>query len=240
MRTLLIFALASFATGTLVVARARTQTVPPAVVRLTPSERALVEGSRAAIIKSGITERYFDEHFRMLRVIDQPGDRRVVWRLSVGGYEATVNDSVGFYTEGVRRVDTHSVAGAFPSTSDITRTITRRRAELLLRRCLGSYTNPQVEYRGHTAGGMAALLLTGQRVVEPRRDRGREARERREREEEREERERRERARNAGTGTRQMDEAEEEEDEGERPVILTGAVDLVTGRCSIGRAQATP
>src|SRR3712207_8046348 len=47
------------------------------------------------------------------------------------------SDSVGFYTEGARRVDTHSVASTLPKTSDIGRTLTRRRAETLMRRCIG-------------------------------------------------------------------------------------------------------
>src|SRR4051794_7995297 len=113
------------------------QTAPPK--GLTDSEQALVAGSREAIIKTGITPAFFEEHFRLARVLDRPGDRRVVWRLSVGGYEATVNDSVGYYTEGPRRVDTHSVAATLSQTSDITRTITRRRAELLMRRCIGRF-----------------------------------------------------------------------------------------------------
>lgn len=206
------------------------QTAPPKV--LTDSEKALVAGSREAIIKTGLTAAFFDRHFRVARVFDRPGDRRVVWRLSFGGYEATVNDSVGYYTEGPRRVDTHSVAATLPSTSDITRTITRRRAELLMRRCVGRFTNPQVEYRAHGADGRAALLLTAQSVV-PRR---REAREHREREE----REARERARGQTGGTVSQSDVVEEEEDGDPPVVVLGAVNLVTGECSVGYGQAGP
>src|SRR5215210_2021089 len=163
---------------------------------LTVSERALVEGSREAIIKTGLSAAFFDEHFRVASVADRGGDRRVVWRLSVGGHEASVNDSIGFYTEGARRVDTHSVAATLNETADITRTITRRRAESVMRRCIGRFTGPQVEYRAHGAGGRAALLLTAHSLV-PRRREAREARERRELEE----RERRERARAGDTQT---------------------------------------
>lgn len=209
---------------------------------LTASERALVAGSREAIIKTGVSADFFDRHFRVARVLDRPGDRRVVWRLSVGGHEAAVNDSVGYYTEGARRVDTHSVGATLSETSDITRTITRRRAEQLMRRCIGRFRDPQVEYRAHGAGGRAALLLTAHSLVPRREERGRdarEARERREREErEREERERRERAQ-AG-GSQATDEVEEEDEEGEGPVVVLGAVDLVTGECTVGYGQAGP
>ena len=166
MRTLLPFIIAA---AFLAAAHgAAAQTAPPE--GLTASERALVAGSREAIIKTGVSPAFFDRHFRVARVVDGAGDRRVVWRLSVGGHEATVNDSVGFYTEGARRVDTHSVAATLSETSDITRTITRRRAELLMRRCIGRFRNAQVEYRAHGAAGRAALLLTAHSLVPRRRE----------------------------------------------------------------------
>jgi hypothetical protein len=244
MRVLLLCALAAFALVATWSPGAGAQKAPAAdAAALNVSERALVAGSREAVIKTGISAAFFDRHFRVARVIDRPGDRRVVWRLSVGGHEATVNDAVGFYTEGARRVDTHSVAATLSDTSDITRTLTRRRAELLMRRCIGRFTNAQVEYRAHGAGGQAALLLTAQTLVPRRREgrvrEGREARERREREErEREERERRERARSGGSQA--LDEIEAEDEEGEGPVVVLGAVDLVTGECTVGYGQAGP
>jgi len=235
MRTLLLLALAAF---TIVAAQSSStgaQKAPAAdAAALTAAERALVAGSREAIIKTGISAAFFDAHFRVARVFDRPGDRRVVWRFSVGEHEAAVNDAVGYYTEGGRRVDTHSVAATLTKTSDITRTITRRRAELLMRRCIGQFRDPQVEYRAHGAEERAALLLTAHSLV-PRR---REERGRREREErEREERERRERAQSGGSQA--MDEVEEDEG-GEGPVVVLGAVDLVTGRCTVGYGQAGP
>ncbi len=231
-----------------ILAAAACAAAPGAAVHPTPqqrelnaSEKSLVEGSREAILQTGITEAFFDEHFRLARVVDLPGDRRVVWRLSVGGYEAAVSDSVGFYTEGGRRVDTHSVAGTLNSTSDLTRTIPRARAERIMRRCIGKFSNPQVEYRAHGPDGAAALLLTAETLVVPRGGTGRAARERMEREErEREERERRERARRQSQGAPPADETGEEDEGGDRVVVLLGAVDLSTGKCTVGRGQAGP
>ena len=234
MRTLLLFALLALAALS---AGAGAQQKAPAAdaPALNASERALVEGSRAAIIKTGISAAFFDEHFRLARVVDRAGDRRVVWRLSVGSYEATVNDSIGYYTEGARRVDIHSVANTLASTSDITRTITRRRAELLMRRCIGHFINPQVEYRAQGADGRAALLLTAHSLVPRRREgRGQEARERREKEE----RERRASAQPGGAPA--VDEVVEEDEGGEGPIVMLGAVDLVTGECSVGYGQSGP
>lgn len=227
MRTLLLSILAA---AILAAPRFAGAQKTPADGSLNDSERALVEGSREAIIKTGLSAAFFDEHFRVASVVDRAGDRRVVWRLSVNGYEASVNDSIGFYTEGARRVDTHSVAATLNETSDITRTIPRRRAEAIMRLCIGRFLDPRVEYRAHGAGGRAALLLTAHSLV-PRR---REARVRGELEE----RERRGRAR-AG-GSQASDEVGSEDEEGEGPVVVLGAVDLVTGECTVGYGQAGP
>jgi hypothetical protein len=205
---------------------------------LNASEKSLAEGSREAIIKTGLSEAFFDEHFRVSRVVDRPGDRRVVWTLSVGGHEATVSDSVGFYTDGGRRFDTHSVAGTLNTTKDLTRTITRARAEGIMRRCIGRFSNPQVEYRAHGPQRAAALLLTAEALVAPP---GGEARGRRERKErERKEREERERARRQSSGSGQADKVEEEDEGGAGVVVLLGAVDLSNGKCTVGRGQAGP
>lgn len=201
---------------------------------LTASEKSLVEGSREAVVRTGMSSEYFDAHFRVERVFDRAGDRRVVWRFAVGGHEALVTDSVGFYTEGGRRFDTHSVAGSLGTTSDLTRTITRERAERIMRRCLGRFTNPQVEYRAHVPDGAAALLLTAERLVVPRA--GAEARER----EERERLERESRERGQSQNSRRTDTVEEDDEGGDGVVVLFGAVDLSNGSCTIGRGQAGP
>jgi hypothetical protein len=216
MRTLLLSILAA-ALG------AGAQTSAPK--ELNDSERALVEGSRGAIIKTGLSPSFFDAHFRVARVVDGAGDRRVVWLLSINGYEATVNDSVGFYTEGARRVDTHSVAATLSQTDDLTRTITRRRAEALMRRCIGRFGDPRVEYRAHAAGGRAALLLTAHSLVprqlEKQEVKGHEGRAR-------------------SGGSKRLDEVEAGDEEGNGPVVVLGAVDLVTGECTVGYGQAGP
>jgi hypothetical protein len=200
---------------------------------LTEEERALVEGSRAALIATGLTPSYFDAHFRVARVFDSPGDRRVVWTLSAGGYETTVSDAIGFYqTAGGASAQTHSAAAALGATSDITRTITRARAERSLRRCLGRFRGAHVEYRAGVAGGKASLFLAAERVVRKAQVAGGRGR--------REERERREKAQaRAGAGGG-ADVIESEGDEGGRAVIRLAAVNLQTGECTLGVASSTP
>ncbi|HEX8284018.1 MAG TPA: hypothetical protein VF588_11715 [Pyrinomonadaceae bacterium] len=239
MRKLLPFVLFAAAFMAAAPSGASTQTTRQQRREQTAPEKSLVEGSREAIIKTGVSAEYFDRHFRVERVVDRPGDRRVVWRFEFGGHRALVGDAVGFYTEGGRRFDTHSVAGTLGLTRDLARTITRARAERIMRRCIGRFTNPQVEYRAHGPRGEAALLLTAETLVVPRGTGARsEARERREREER--ERRERERARRQSNGIQKNDAVEEGEEGGDGVVVILGAVDLSDGRCTVGRGQAGP
>ena len=201
---------------------------PEKVEGARPSEAGerLVRDSKAAILAQGISGPYFDAHFRVFRVVDAPGDRRVVWRFRVNGHEALVSDTVGYYTDARGRlVDTHSIAGALPAAHDITRTISRRLAERVMRACIGRFEGGAVVYRAAGAPERAALIFTASSV--PRRGR-REARAGREGEE---------RARAAGAKKEKRPprtDAIEEGDEGGGGPVYIGAVDLETGRCTKG------
>src|SRR5688572_3361081 len=79
---------------------------------LSPAQRELVDGSRNAIIRTGLSAPYFARHFRLLKVVDTPADRRVIWEFSLNEYRATVTDSIGYYTQGAKRVLIHAVSNA--------------------------------------------------------------------------------------------------------------------------------
>lgn len=124
---------------------------------LVASEQVLVDGSRRAIIETGLSPEYFDAHFKVVTVIDKPADRRVVWRFFVNDYETLVTDSIGSYVEGARQILTHSVGSALGHTSEIKRTISRARALRLMKMCIGNFENPGVEYG--QVDGYAQLFL---------------------------------------------------------------------------------
>ncbi|HXT63965.1 MAG TPA: hypothetical protein VN696_13085 [Pyrinomonadaceae bacterium] len=193
--------------------------------RLTDAERALVAGSRQAIVGTGISEKYFDRHFTLVKVVNQPGDRRVVWKLSVNGYETTVSDVLGFYTNDGRRIDTHSVSSTLHHTSDIEKTISRSAANDIMRKCIGTFAHPAIELLA--TGNEARLVFTA------------EAARKTARRSEKEEREREERERAAQKkGKQGSDVFESEEDI--RPPIITGTVDLQSGKCTKGQLVTTP
>lgn len=201
----------------------------PAQSKLTASEESLVQGSKQAILATGISETYFDTHFKLLSVVDKPSDRRVMWQFSVNQHQTVITDAIGFYTEGKKRIDTHSVAKSLGQTSEIQRTLTRERALRILKACIGPFEEPSVTYG--PVNGRAELLLVAAARTAPEKTSESE----KEREREREERDKR-RADAAGT-----DVLENEEEEGRRraPIVL-GAVNLTTGKCTKGTAQTTP
>lgn len=208
-------------------------------LKLTGEEEKLVRGSKAAIIVTGMSGAYFDEHFSLVRVVNIPGSRQVVWKYSLGEYETNLTDVVGFYTTGGVRVDTHSITGTLGLTSDIRKTIPLLRAEKLMRECIGSYAGATVVYQRLSADGQSGLYLTAQAFSTPSRNAGREEREREERrreERQREERERKERARREAQkrskGSATLGEPVEiREDDEEGPPFFIGYVNLETGQC---------
>ena len=187
---------------------------------LTASELILVDGSKNVILLTGISEPYFDKHFKLLKVIDKPSDRRVVWQFSVNGYQAILNDAIGYSTDlFARRVYTHNIA--LGETTEIQRTISRARALRLMRSCIGNFENPAVEY-GPVNGRAELLLVANARNrVESKSARERE----------------REKRKAAAPGT---DVIESEEDEGGIKPLLLGAINLQTGKCTKGAGTIAP
>lgn len=181
---------------------------------LDESARQLVRGSREAFLAAGFSAAYFDRHFRPFKVVNLPGDRRVVWRFRAGDHEAYVDDSVGFYTdEHGRRVDTHSVASTLGAARDPRRTITRRRAERLMRSCIGEFEGGAVAFQQF--GARTALVFTAATVSPPATPPTPEA---------------------WGESAAGGDRLRRGGKKG--PPVYVGAVDLETGRCLKGRARA--
>jgi hypothetical protein len=110
-----------------------------------------------------MSEGYFDRHFKLVKVINQPGDRRVIWSFSLNEYSTTVNDVLGYYTANGKQVDVHSVTSTLGSTSEIKRTISRKKASQLMQRCIGRFVAPAVEFRS-TPSGTATIVLTAEAV----------------------------------------------------------------------------
>lgn len=194
-------------------------------VKLNDAEIALVASSRRAIISTGVSEKYFDRHFKLVKVVNQSGDRRVLWKFSVNGYQTTVSDVLGFYTEGGKRVDTHSVGSSLHRTTEIEKTISRSAANRAMRQCIGAFVHPGIEFTA--SGDEARLVMTAEAVTRIVRRREKEERER-------EERERASRSQNKQPGDTIENEG------GNGPPIVFGSVDLQSGKCTKGRLMTTP
>jgi hypothetical protein len=198
----------------------------PPSTSLTASQKLLVSESRKAIIETGITEAYFDAHFKLLEVNDKPADKRVNWEFSINGYRTIVRDSIGSSMQGNTHVNIHSVVSMLGQTSEITKTLSRSRALKILRTCIGPYTTPSIQYG--PVNGQAQLLLVAHAV-------SRDSDNKREREMERE-KEKREIAK----ATSQGSDVIETEDEDHRTKSVFGTVNLQTGQCTKGYTQVAP
>lgn len=181
----------------------------------------LEQSSRRAIIETGFSEGYFDKHFRIIAAFDKPGDTRVVWRFSVNGYETTLSDAVGFYTDHQRRVFVHSIKNTLGPTRDITRTISRRSARALMSSCLGRFTGEAVALMRLSPGETMSLFLTAHSINRrgPWRERDTDV--------------------EKGVNGRSPENELPERERTTRPMSL-GYINLETGKCSRGRAIATP
>ena len=187
------------------------------------SERLLVDGSRRAIIETGLSPEYFDAHFTLVSVVDKPSDRRVVWRFSINGYETRLTDSIGFYVEGTKRIYTHSAATVLGHTSEIKRTISHSSALRIMKMCIGDFENPGVEYG--PVNGYAQLVL----VAHARRQTN-QRRQLTEIELERQQRQK----------TTGADAIKSQEENDERRPIKLGSVNLQTGKCIRGAGLIAP
>lgn len=197
--------------------------------KLTPAEQILVNGSKDAILSTGISEQYFQTHFKLLKVVNQTADQRVTWQFSINEHNVVINDSIGYYTAGTKRVATHSVAKALGQTNEISRTLSRARALRILQSCIGNFENPTVHYG--PVNGHAQLVLVGYKRAR--------VESKSEREEERErEREKREKQKATAAGTDVIE--SEEEEGGNAPPLILGAVNLQTGKCTRGAGLTSP
>jgi hypothetical protein len=209
-----------------------TVTGQSAAESLSAREQLLKDSSKAAILSTGISSKYFDQHFKLERVVDLPADRRVVWKYSIGEYQAILNDAVGFYTDekGVR-FNLHSIRNTLAGAHDIKATISRERAEALMSKCLGEYTPGPVLFEALGSPSRAALVFTASSIpvyppkkppVEKPDDKQQPA---------------------ATTVTAEQaknlpDSEKLKGSSSEKPIIYTAFLDLESGECTKGRAQA--
>ena len=172
----------------------------------------LAAESKKAILETGISEQYFDRHFRLAQVVAAEGDRRVEWKYSINGYEVLLVDDVGYHTsETGERADVHSIKNELFSAYDIKRTISKRRARAALKSCIGKYTDAMVIYRALKAPGKAGLYLTARAKVE---------------------------LDDEGEGEREEEGERGREVEGLS--FNVGFIDLESGKCTVEKGQVTP
>jgi hypothetical protein len=186
------------------------------------AQQTLVESSKKAIVSTGISESYFNSHFTLLKVFNQPSDRRVMWKFAVNGYEAIINDSIGSTVVDSKEINIHSVSRSLGQVKEITKTISKSRALKALKTCVGNYSEPYVEF-GQVEGHAELFLVGTQKPKVNRREQADSL--------EREREEAEERSRTIGT----TDVIENEEGEKQKSPVIIGYINLQTGKCTRGK-----
>lgn len=193
-------------------------------VRLQADLRSdLVKTSRKAIIDTGFSAAYFDQHFKLLDVIDKPGDLRVIWQFSADGYRLRITDAVGFaVAAGGKKTYLHSVGNNLGATRNIGKTISKQRAQALMRTCIGKFASDSVVLMKLDKDRTASLYLMAYSA----RGKSREDRD--------QDRNERDKSRPADAQDRPPLESGQD-----RPLKI-GYINLETGKCSQGEATVTP
>lgn len=197
------------------------------VVSASDYKSELVQSSRSAIIETGFSARYFDEHFKLVEVFYKPGNLRVVWRFSLNGYESLINDAIGYYTgQQQKKIYVHSIKNILGSTRDIQTTLPLQRAKQLLKSCLGRYAGEAVVFMRASQNESASLFLTGHSPSKPIESGA--ARE-----------QKRDADKRPSQPDAKTDQPPREEDENRRPLYF-GYVNLETGKCLKRQGMIAP
>ena len=187
---------------------------------------ALAESSRKAIIETGISDKYFRDHFTLVQSINKPGDTRVVWKYSLNGYEVTINDAVGYYTTDNKRIYLHSIKNIVGSTRDIVKTIPRVRASRLMKACIGNYTGENILFLRLSQKESASFYMTASASTSARRAKASQDKDRD--------------TEKTSSRSQQVDTEKEEEEGGGPPPLNIGYINLETGKCIKAKAGIAP
>lgn len=190
----------------------------------TLNEDDIARSSRQAIIETGMSDHHFDEHITLVKVVNKPGDLRVLWKYSLDSYAVTLNDSIGFYTTGNhKQVYVHSIKDILRSTHDIKRTISRSRATRLMTSCIGKHAGDTVVFLKLSDSTYSTFYLTAHSLTSART------------------RDDRERSRKGGDETSRASGGRDtlESEDIQKP-LKVGYINLETGRCTQGEAVVAP
>ena len=165
----LIFAIAVFLMGAGEAGNFALAQTPTASAQVaSKADQELAADSKKAIIETGISEPYINDHFRLLKVVNEAGDRHVDWKYSVNEYETMLVDDVGYYTSDAgQRVDVHSIKNELFSAYDIKKTIPRSKADAAMKSCIGEHQDTVIVYRSLKAPGKAGLYLSARSKTPP-------------------------------------------------------------------------
>jgi hypothetical protein len=138
----------------------------------TGEEIELINSSKAAFIKTGFSDSYFNNHFKVFEVKSNKNEKKVTWEYHINGYRAFIEDLISF--ESAKNglfVNVHSVGKTIGASKDIKNLISQENASKKMKKCIGGYTSEKVVLKA-SSQGKASLYLTAVSVGEEEGEKG--------------------------------------------------------------------
>ena len=110
---------------------------------ITDSNHPLVAESRKVVLDYGISEDYFNKHFKLLcAVVGTPAHRGVKWQYTIGEFTTIIYDDIG----GNESTNIHSIDNNLYGLTEIEKVITQAEAEQRMQSCIGDFEDARMGF----------------------------------------------------------------------------------------------
>lgn len=110
---------------------------------ITDPNHPLVVESKKVVLGFGISEDYFNKHFKLLcAVADQPSHRQVRWQYTIGEFTTIIYDEIGFSGS----TNIHGIENDLYGLTEIQNVISNAEAGQYMQSCIGDFKEARVEF----------------------------------------------------------------------------------------------
>ncbi|OGY78732.1 MAG: hypothetical protein A3B74_02990 [Candidatus Kerfeldbacteria bacterium RIFCSPHIGHO2_02_FULL_42_14] len=110
---------------------------------ITDPNHPLVVESKQVVLGFGISEDYFNKHFKFLcAVADQPSHRQVRWQYTIGEFTTIIYDEIGFSGS----TNIHGINNDLYGLTEIQKVISKTEAGQFMQSCIGDFKEARVGF----------------------------------------------------------------------------------------------
>jgi hypothetical protein len=120
----------------------------------------MVHESKMEIIASGMSAEYVEAHFKVVEMIDEETEKKVIWRYQIGEYQIEIIDLVNWNMDAQGNIQyTHNIRQEWGTTRNIETVISSAEADQAMRNCIGDYEGSVLKYTALELPGSASPWL---------------------------------------------------------------------------------